>query len=79
MNPVWMEKDLTSHIFHPIYQFAFFLFALKKPTRKTCGLTSLLNQLKLQGFFVYEGIVQFEEERIGTVICDLGQSSTLAF
>lgn len=35
--------------------------------------------VEITGFFVYEGIVQFEEERIGTVICDLGQSSTLAF
>lgn len=48
--PVWMARELGSHIFHLMYLLAFFLFALKKP-HETCHLTSLLNQLKLQVIF----------------------------
>lgn len=53
MNPVWMAKDLTNHIFHSMYQFAFFLFTLKKTNAQNMWFNFTFKPVEITGYLLF--------------------------
>lgn len=79
VNQVWIAKEIKSDIINLIFLLVFFFFALLK--KKTSWFNFSLKSLEITGhlLFVKALFSLKREEYLGTVFCDSGRSSTLAF